>query len=73
MLKHTILSILMLLLLAGCQQAEKAPSVEPLVKEKTDGNVTVRLIVENPDVTLDDDVILRVEAECPEGVNVELP
>ena len=73
MLKHMILSILMLLLLAGCRQAEKAPSVEPLVKEKADGNVTVRLIVENPDVTLDDDVMLRVEAECPEGVNVELP
>ena len=73
MLKQMTLSILMLLLLAGCRQATKAPSVEPLVKEKTDGNVTVRLIVENPDVTLDDDVILRVEAECPEGVNVELP
>lgn len=73
MLKRMTLSILMLLLLAGCRQATKAPSVEPLVKEKTDGNVTVRLIVENPDVTLDDDVILRVEAECPEGVNVELP
>ena len=73
MLKQMTLSILMLLLLAGCRQATKAPSVEPLMKEKTDGNVTVRLIVENPDVTLDDDVILRVEAECPEGVNVELP
>ena len=59
----------MLLLLAGCRQATKAPSVEPLVKEKADGNVTVRLIVENPDVTLDEDVILHVEAECPEGVN----
>ena len=73
MLKKSILSILMLLLLAGCRQATKAPSAEPLVKEKADGNVTVRLIVENPDVTLDDDVMLRVEAECPEGVNVELP
>ncbi len=47
--------------------------VKPLVKETTDGSLTVRLIVENPDVTLDDDVMLRVEAECPEGVNVELP
>ena len=73
MLKKSILSILMLLLLAGCRQATKAPSAEPLVKEKADGNVTVRLIVENPDVTLDDDVVLRVEAECPEGINVELP
>jgi hypothetical protein len=73
MLKQMTLSILMLLLLAGCRQATKAPSVEPLVKEKKDGNVTVRLIVENPDMTLDDDVILHVEAECPEGVNVELP
>ena len=73
MLKQMTLSILMLLLLAGCRQATKAPSVEPLVKEKKDGDVTVRLIVENPDVTLDDDVVLRVEAECPEGVNVELP
>ena len=73
MLKKSILSILMLFLLAGCRQATKAPSAKPLVKEKADGNVTVRLIVENPDVTLDDDVMLRVEAECPEGVNVELP
>ncbi|MBR5026865.1 MAG: hypothetical protein IKX48_17505 [Victivallales bacterium] len=73
MLKQLTLSILMLLLLAGCRQATKTPSVEPLVKEKKDGDVTVRLIVENPDVTLDDDVVLRVEAECPEGVNVELP
>ena len=73
MLKKSILSILMLFLLAGCRQATKAPSAEPLVKEKADGNVTVRLIVENPDVTLDDDVMLRVEAECPEGVNVEPP
>ena len=72
MLKQMTLSILMLLLLAGCQQATKTPSVEPLVKEKKDGNVAVRLIVENPDVTLDDDIVLRVEAECPEGVNVEL-
>ncbi|MBR4416516.1 MAG: hypothetical protein IKS67_07085, partial [Victivallales bacterium] len=67
------LSILMLLLLAGCRQETETPSVEPLVKEKKDGNVAVRLIVENPDVTLDDDIVLRVEAECPEGVNVELP
>ncbi len=73
MLKQMTLSILMLLLLAGCRQATKAPSVEPLVKEKKDGNVTVHLIVENPDVTLDDDLVLRIEAECPEGVNVELP
>ena len=73
MLKQMTLSILMLLLLAGCRQATKAPSVEPLVEKRQDGNVTIRLIVENPDVTLDDDVILRVEAECPEGVNVELP
>lgn len=73
MLKQMTLSILMLLLLVGCQQATKTPSAEPLVKEKKDGNVTVRLIVENPDVTLDDDIVLRVEAECPEGVNVELP
>lgn len=73
MLKRMSLTILMLFLLAGCRQAEKAPAAEPLVKEKADGNVTVRLIVENPDVTLDDDVTLRVEAECPEGVNVELP
>ena len=73
MLKQMILSILMLLLLAGCRQATKTPSVEPLVKEKKDGNVMVRLIVENPDVTLDDDIVLRVEVECPEGVNVEFP
>ena len=73
MLKQMTLSILMLLLLAGCRQETETPSVEPLVKEKKDGNVTVRLIVENPDVTLDDDIVLRVEAECPEGVNVELP
>ena len=73
MLKQMTLSILMLILLAGCRQTEKAPATEPLVKETTSGNVTVRLIVENPDVTLDDDVILRVEAECPEGVNVEFP
>ena len=73
MLKQMTLSILMLLLLVGCQQATKTPLVEPLVKEKKDGNVAVRLIVENPDVMLDDDIVLRVEAECPEGVNVELP
>ena len=73
MLKKSILSILMLLLLAGCRQATKTTAVDPLVKEKADGNVTFRLIVENPDVMLDDDVILRVEVECPEGVNVELP
>lgn len=73
MLKQTILSILMLLLLAGCRQSSKTTVVEPLVKEMKDGNVTVRLIVENPNVTLDDDVVLRVEVECPEGVNVELP
>ena len=73
MLKQMTLSILMLLLLAGCRQATKTPSVEPLVKEKKDGNVAVRLVVENPDVTLDDDIVLRVEVECPEGVNVELP
>jgi len=63
----------MLFLLAGCRQAEKAPAAEPLTKEWKDGSATFRLIVENPDVTLDDDVTLRVEAECPEGVNVELP
>ena len=73
MLKQMTLSILMLLLLAGCRQATETPSVEPLVKEQKDGNMTVRLIVENPEVTLDDDIVLRVEAECPEGVNVELP
>ena len=72
MLKQTILSILMLLLLAGCRQSSKTTVVEPLVREKTDGSVTIRLIVENPNVTLDDDVVLRVEVECPEGVNVEL-
>ena len=63
----------MLFLLAGCRQAEKASVAEPLTKATTSGNVAVRLIVENPDVTLDDDVTLRVEAECPEGVNVEFP
>ena len=73
MLKQTILSILMLLLLAGCRQSSKTTAVEPLLREKTDGSMTIRLIVENPDVTLDDDVVLRVEAECPEGVSVELP
>ena len=73
MLKQPILSILMILLLAGCRQSSKTTAVEPLVKEKKEGNVTIRLIVENPDVTLDDDVMLRVEVECPEGVNVELP
>ena len=73
MLKKSILSILILFLLAGCRQAEKAPVAEPLTKEWKNGSATFRLIVENPDVTLDDDVTLRVEAECPEGVNVEFP
>ena len=73
MLKRMSLTILMLFLLAGCRQAEKAPVAEPLTKEWKDGSATFRLIVENPDVTLDDDVVFRVEAECPEGVNVEFP
>ena len=73
MLNRTLLFMSIMLLLGGCRKASKPEAVEPLVKEKTDGNVTVRLIVENSDVTLDDDVVLRVEAESPEGVNVEFP
>ena len=73
MLNKALLFISMVLLLPGCRKASKVEAALPLTEEWKDGSVTMRLIVENPDVTVDDDVTLRVEVEGQEGIDVVFP
>ncbi|MBR6058690.1 MAG: hypothetical protein IKP58_11030 [Victivallales bacterium] len=73
MLNRMLLFLSMMLLLAGCHKESKPEAAQPLTEEWKDGSVTLRLIVENPDVTIDDDVVLRVEVEGTEGIDVVFP
>ncbi|MCR4575770.1 MAG: hypothetical protein K5787_18580 [Lentisphaeria bacterium] len=73
MLNRMLLFLSMMLLLAGCHKESKPEAAQPLTEEWKDGSVTLRLIVENPDVTIDDDVVLRVEVEGAEGIDVVFP
>jgi hypothetical protein len=71
-------TLICLLLLAGCGRSTSPSDVaekdgKPFSKQWERGPLSIRLHLDKTVLDLSDHLILRLEAECPEGIEAQLP